>query len=396
MIASTIATSFKLAVQNPSDYSRGGSVITPWPPIAACGVSAQEFVVRQGGGAPLRAQVERIDPDDPSRDVLVFLLDRPVPPGKADYSRDSDLLTIEAGEPARQPGPTIITTGPEGQTTGFKLVNNVLSVWFSLVPKPWPAQGDWYAGAATSVELKHKEVLDAFRAEIGWLGHDPEKRCMQIDHIRVPRAAWEQTPELEQVLIHQPYELLRQSQGPVRASATIASSPFDYPFVDPVSKRQGNLRCRLYRVVSLYQDADYVQEEIYLKGAIDGAPGRPLDLNFSASYFAYMDMGLDPSITHFPQIPDWLAIGCQWSPFQGYGFATDVHAGPIANPHPGFPKPKCGHKSFSWEIGMGKSATCAHLFGRGAVPERLASGAGGRWYESIFKPLRARFLGEGE
>ena len=36
-----------------------------------------------------------------------------------------------------------------------------------------------------------------------------------------------------------PYELLASSQGPVRATATVASSPFEYAYFDPFARAKG-------------------------------------------------------------------------------------------------------------------------------------------------------------
>ena len=395
MTSSPAAPRFKLAVQNPSSHVRRGCVVTPWGPIAQkTGIPTPELVLRHDWGPPLRAQVDEIDPDDHSRDALSFILDDGVPPGADDYSLNSTFLTLERGEPAGEPGPEVIVVGPQGLEEGFKLVNDSLQIGFSLLPQPWGDLRNWYAGSAISVVYLGKEILDPFLAEITWQEHDSEKRCMQIDRIRLPRPAWEPEGWQEETLFGKPYRLLHHSHGPVRACATVASAPFDYDFVNPLTGRLGGLECRLYRVLSLFHQADYVIEELYVKGVPKDAPGAsPVDLSFTARYFAYMDIGWFPAITHLAQIPDWFAIGSNEPPFPGYGFATDVHAAPVANPHPSYSDAEKRHKSFSWEIGMSRGAQCLHLFERGLRPGPLADSAGRKWYDYVYKPLRAMLLG---
>lgn len=86
--------------------------------------------------------------------------------------------------------------------------------------------------------------------------------------------------------------------------------------------------------------------------------------------------------------------GCHVTPDLpfGYGFATDVHAGPVANPHPGFPDADRRHRTFSWELYPSTHATCLHLFmhdGRRWFDDRI----GRAWYEQLYRPLVARLTG---
>jgi hypothetical protein len=215
---------------------------------------------------------------------------------------------------------------------------------------------------------------------------------MQIDHIQLRNPAWEQAP-CAQISLHDcPYRVVDSSSGPVRACVTLASAPFYYP----CSHIRGHsVKCELYRVVSLYRDADYVMDELFIN-----TPEPGLQLHFMAQYFSYMDMGL-PFIAHFEDVPDWFVIGFPYSPFQGYGFATDVHAGRIAHPHAGFPLADQSNKSFSWQLFSATRARSIHIFMRldlrdldshdmGAVQYEFTHHAGHSWYEHIFKPLVAR------
>ena len=66
---------FEIDVFNPSDYARGGPVTAPWQPIQrATGIGANAFQLLDGNGRGISAQIDRIDPADPSLDTLVFSL----------------------------------------------------------------------------------------------------------------------------------------------------------------------------------------------------------------------------------------------------------------------------------------------------------------------------------
>jgi len=381
----------KLALQNPSEYPRGGFVSTPWKPLQDAGIGRDDLVLRYRQGTPLRAQIDDVEPGDSNRAVLVFELDGDVGPGPDDYSQSSGYVTLGQGpRPPVEGGPSL-----EVAAEGFKLINERLDIWFNSAPGDAHGRG-WRAGSASSVQLDRVEILDNFQALGGWQGHDDEKR-LQIDRIRLGRAPWDEEEYQDEILIDKPYEVISRSAGPVRASVTLASQPFPYPYREPGSSRAQSLRCRFYRTISLYRGADYLVEDLYLKGEpLNAAPGATtaVPLAFKARYFLYMDLGLLPNIAQFAHIPDWLSLGCDFLPWQGYGFATDVHAGSVTNPHPGFlGPPDRADRSFSWEIGSSKAAKCVHLFRR-CRPRDLADAAGRAWYLQVLKPLRAALVNE--
>lgn len=382
-----------ILIYNPSPYSRGGHVLTPWAPIsAATGIPRDEFLIRDAAGQPRPAQVVRVDPTDPSRDLLVFTLGAEVGGGDEHYQTPSGHVTVERGSPAAGPaGPCDVYT--DGLKM-FKLDNGRLEASFSLAPEPWENGRNWFAGAAYGVQLEHKEMLDAFA--LGWEGHDEEKRCMQVDYIELSRPAWDWEPEQRVRLFDRPYRVLHESQarGPVWAGVTIASEPFDYTFHDPFTQQTRRLRCELHRSFGLPSGANFILEHLFVKALPDG--GEPqVELCFKAHYFAHMEMGRELAIHRHESVPDWFAVCCAFFPFQGYGFATDVHASPVFNPHPGYPNPEEqeSRKTFSWWTLPSKETRCLHLFWHNGLkmqkPPRPESQAGHAWYEFIYKPLRA-------
>lgn len=386
---------FKLLLFNPSNYWRGGYVTTPWQPIfRKTKIAPEKLIVRDSSNTPLRAQVDRIDPADPTRDTLIFSLARAICPGADDYSAYSDFVTVEAEEPpdAAEAASDLRVDILDDQGTGVKLINSRLNVWFNLTPSLEADNASWYAGAATSVQLDCKENLDAYRAIYSSpeFGHDPEKRCMQLDYIELSYPSWNARLHQRIDLFNQRYSVIAKSVGPVRASVTVASAPFNHDYLDLFENKKRRLRCRLYRVISLYDHADYLMEELSVRGTWErpGHGAQATDLYFIARYFSYMDLGLEPHLFQHAHVPDWFAVGCDWAPYQGYGFATDVHASAVALPHPDFPTGD-KDKSFSWAVAPSKRATCLHLFKR-CESDGLETSTGQAWYELIYKPLRAR------
>ncbi|MBW4645705.1 MAG: hypothetical protein KME23_22415 [Goleter apudmare HA4340-LM2] len=384
-----------LTVFNPSNYWRSGYVSVPWQIAQQFHISPTELVLsdlRDLTHRSLNAQVDRIDPDDPSRDTLVFQLAKPVPPVSEDEMLASAFVRLDRGQPMPsgigEPYLEVVR-GSDGRERGVRLVNNRLIVWFNLIPAPEDNQRNWFSGAATSVQLDHQEILDPFLAAMGeWLGQDPEKRCMQVSEIQLPGPTYPKAPDYQVSLFNHAYRLVSQNSGPVRATITIASEPFDYMGPDPVTGHNRHLICELYRVISLYAGADYLVEELYVKGKPKAEEDRIVDgpeivnLNFGLHYFAHINMEQTQDIEQIFPIPDWFAVGSTAPPYAAYGLATNLHIESVSHPHEG--KQSC----FAWQLLPGKSAKCLHMFMRGQ-PEGFDATVGHTWYELIYKPLKA-------
>lgn len=385
-----------LAVFNPSNYWRTGHITIPWQTVAQqWQIPPEELVIsdlRDLSHTPINQQIDRIDPEDPTRDTLVLSLSNPIPPGSDDDALVSTFLRLDRGKPQQisvgEPNIEVVY-GSDGQERGVRLVNNRLIVWFNLIPAPEDNDRNWFSGSATSVQLDHQEILDPFLAAKGeWLGQDPEKRCMQVSELQLPGSSHPKSPYYQVSLFNHAYRLVSQSQGPVRATITIASEPFDYMGADPVTGRNRHLICELYRVISLYAGADYLIEELFVKGkpkAEEDRIGNTLEvvhLPFGLHYFAYMNMGQTQDIEQVFPVPDWFAVGSTAPPYAAYGLATNLHIEAIAHPYEG--NPSC----FSWQLLPGQSATCLHMFMRGQ-PEGFDAKVGHAWYELIYGPLTA-------
>ncbi|RUT04361.1 hypothetical protein DSM106972_045890 [Dulcicalothrix desertica PCC 7102] len=392
-----------LAVFNPSNYWRSGFITLPWQPIyQQFQIPPEELVLsdlRDLSHAPIKAQVDHVDPESLERDTLIFSLSKPIPPGSEDDMFVSGFIKLDRGKPMPQNSgePFVeVVYGADGRERGVRLSNSRLIVWFNLIPAPEDNERNWFSGSATSIQLDHQEILDPFPAARGeWLGQDPEKRCMQVAALQLPGVSDPKLPYYQVHLYNHSYSLVSQSSGCVRASITIASEPFNYMGADPVTGHNRHLICKLYRVISLYAGADYLIEELFVKGKPKAEEDRIIDspevvyLNFGLHYFAHMNMGHTQDIQQVFPVPDWFALGSTEPPYPAYGLTTNLHIESLVHPYEGNPS------NFSCQLLPGKFAKCLHLFMRNQ-PNEFDTRVGHFWYEMIYSPLRAEIYQDTE
>lgn len=380
--------SHKLILVNPSDFSRREPIIISWQSIhKQTKIPADKLLLRDKDDNILPFQIDMVDPDDKSRDVLIFSPVKDITNGSSQY------VTLEQTDTPVQEH--VEATIDITNDRWIKLINSRLNVCINLAPAPWDDDRNWYAGSSNTVQLDSKEILDDFSQS--WWGHDEEKRCMQVDQLRLWPPHMETTLDQEVTLVNQPYALITKSSGAIRASATIASKPFDYSYFDQATQSACMLSCQLYRILSLYNGGDYILEELYIKGKRNGTNTEDVvSPVFMARYFTHMVLGHEPCLYQFANVPDWFAIGQPnghpyWEPHPGYGFATDVHASPIRYFHRDTnfsPEAQENEKRLSWYTFPSKQAKCLHLFMRGK-PDGFDSRTGDYWYRYIYQPLTA-------
>ena len=328
-------------------------------------ISSEKFVMRDPLGKYIPAQLFKVDQEDPSHNFVAISL-RDIPSETEELSKFIDSLKVEKEEsPIENRGfPRLeVIRGPNDQPRGVKLASGKLTVWFNLIPDPEDNNCNWYSGSATSVLLDNQEMLEYFTNEYistaskpYWMNHDSEKRCMQIDKIQV-RDNSENAWSKPQNLFDQTYELISHSIGQVGVSITIASTPFSYKDGD-----KGN-QCRLYRVISLFKDTDYVLEELFVR-KIDPKSGKSIKdgyLEFKAHYFTFMDLHRRRVLMESPS-QKMFAMLSTWAPYPAYGFMnlSDTNESGIEYPTPDFPKLLNKHRTFSWELSGCQYAECLH------------------------------------
>jgi hypothetical protein len=409
----------KLLLYNPSDYARRGHVVTQWGPIEARlkreGIDPEQIRIFDESKRSLRFQIDRPVPHNGSRDALLVTLSDDVPSGyDCHYSIPTGYVTIDSSAPdfSGVEDAKVVVVGTKGHEDAVILSNNRLQVRFNLAAAAEGNEGNWYAGSATGVELEGRVIKEILDPGPNFWNHNPEKRCMQLDFVDVSYPAWSEFPRQRFHVYDQPYKLISVSTGPVRVSVTLASAPFYYRYRDPYSGLNRALRTSVYRVISLFAEADYIMEELFVTAPLEGNEGlkQPVDLYFAAQFFSSMCF-VRPHLSRFEGIPDWFAISNLSRPFVSYGFCTDMHVDFVSSPHPDYPLTEGKLHAISWQIPRSYSIKCLHLFSRyepsidqydggefasfesrknGEAKSHFEHRAGEAWYELIFKPLRAK------
>ncbi len=410
-----------ILIFNPSNYSRGGYVSLPWHEIhLATGYEPEDITLYQhpdnpkNPGDPLFFQVDQIDPADPSLDTLAFFLARPIDPSPEKSMIPSSTIYIaNTGNKVKSKKPRT----PPKQEKKVEISNDQLVMRLNLSPESENGTGFWYSGSATSVrfaKLKWVEFLDYNTAFFSPAeGHDPEKRCAQLESIQLSHPSATPEPYLKVNLFNQPYRLVSECDGHVRKCVTIASTPFFYNYWIKSKSQSIPLKCELYRIFSLYKGRDYIIEELFIKAKpVKKQVGvKPTELYFTARYFTYMDMGAE-HISRDDNVPDWFTIVNLDSPYYGYGFATDAHTTPVLHPHPEYADVENKKKTFSWKLDPSKGGRCLHLFSKYQPTNIPGPGqtdleyldqqsneakrwfekqAGHAWYEVLYAPIYARY-----
>ena len=393
----------RLTLHNPSPYERGGIVVTPFASIAermgGWPDGVRVFHERWGmERLELVAQLDRLVPGDRSRDQLVFALAVPLPGAKTDdYSEISGFVTVEpAAAPAVTPG------GPSAEPfpTGVKLMSGSLNVFLNTAAHhDDDRQRDrWFGGAVTSVQVDGFEMLDSLAAFFR-MPHHPDKRAMQLDRVHIVRPPWDRDVSFDAKLYDKHWRCVNgvpsgkgepsrtTASGPLRATATIASTEFQFTCRD-VDQNERAFACTVYRAVSVFRDRDIIGEHVWVSAVPDGG-GDPADLWFSARYFMMVQLALRPITFRYPNHPGWFALNSTELPHNGYAFATDANAGPIWSPPLDYADEHTVHRAYAWELGATRCARTFHLFRNHTSPQALTDVAGWTWYDLAYKPIIA-------
>jgi hypothetical protein len=379
----------RIGVRNPSGHARGGLVIMPWEPVArACGLSPDEVTVLQGG-EPLRTQVDLIDPADPSRAELVFALREPVCDGTDDYSKICGTFTVE------RRAQSLLGPRADELPSGVKLRSRDehYKVWINTSVDR-QGHGTWFAGAITSAELQYSgRVIDLLDAPASFAQHRHFKnKRIQVDRIRLYRSAHDAypTPWSDVFVFNQPWTTVSVSHGPLRATATIRSTPFEFR-TDDGGKR--TTQCAVYRTLTLYDGDSRIFESMCVREVTrsgeDWVPGAWLW--FSPRYFALLRIALaeDVEVWRYPSLPGWFSVASVEPPRPAYGFATDSHAGPLWNPPLDYQDDdeETEDDAFMWELSVTRHARAVHILAFHTSARLHADAAGSAWHDTTFRPL---------
>ena len=263
---------------------------------------------------------------------------------------------------------------------GVKLHNDSFDFYMSLVPHPRVPTDVDYTGSVTDV-CHHEAKWRTGAAEMlcPW-GERPDKRWGQLTRLVFFPLPWEPKGVETVSLLGQEYEIVWSQSGPIRAIVALKSQPFTIPYEGVPFFEPGHhdVRCNLYRVLSVYpSEACYIEELFVLTGDGISISFRP----FFLSDVHYPE-ALQISCARFEQIPDYFAV---WKHFAGlrfgYGFAADSHVRELETK---------GNK-IVWRLSLSHRATSVHSFMFHGVGDRVDPfhwiGHYG-WYEKVYKPFR--------
>ncbi len=348
------------------EYLLEGYVRFPWQPIYKdTGILPKNLIVKDPYNNIVPSQVFQVERADPSHAFLLISL-RGIVLEPQEIAKFVQSLRMEEGEQPKVENrgfPRLETVvGPNGEPRGFNLDSGKLRVWFNLIPSPEDCNDDWnwYAGSATSVLVNGKEMLEYFiNDEVplnfppSWMRHDPQKRCIQIDKIQV----WDKTNQVWSApynLFDQSYEFISSTIGAVGVSITVASTPLRY------NEAKDNNQCRLYRVISLFKDTDYILEDLYLH-KVEGNLEDD-ELEFKVHYFTFMNLHFRRELIEHPSGHKFVMMSC-FAPYPAYGFMSNIIRGSgIDYPTRDFPQWPNRDNTFSWGLSPCKSAECYHRF----------------------------------
>lgn len=347
----------------------------PWSPIyREYQIPPEKFILRDESNSYVPSQIFKVDHLDHSHDFLLIsiknLLATQENPSFDRLLHFVGSLRVEKGEKSiqnrRVPGLEIIW-GSNGDARGVKMANGRLTIWYNLIPAPEDNENDWnwYSGSATSVLQGDRELLYSFEipdhgtVELPhWMGHDPQKRCMQIDTIKVldkEQNTWSTPFKLS----FQNYKLIGYSVRELGMSFTIASDPFSY-------SKDARKRCQLFRILSLFKDTNYILEELFVRKVLVSSSKIKKDdyLEFKAHYFTFMDLSLHPVLLPDKNNLSFIMSSCI-HPGAAYGFKSNVTLEkPVEHPTKDFPEwqEEQKKKTFSWGLSNCQFAKCFHWF----------------------------------
>jgi len=392
-------------VSNPSPYERSDYVQVDLEELGVCPSFNENNLKlsrknQDGSLTEVPYQIDYPEAKEPRRGIFSFRSER-TPPGPDDYSRTGATFQLEEGTPAAFNKPDSLYVGhyydpatgeepPDGfnrrwdktrkKVYGVKLFNDSFDFYMSLVPHPRFTTAIDYTGSVTNVcDYEARWRKGGGEMLCPW-GECADKRWGQLTRLVFFPLPWELDGFRSLSLLGQEYQLVWSRSGPIRAVVALKSQPLTirYEGASFFKPSQLDVRCNLYRVVSVYPREACYLEELFVQTE-DG-----VSLSFRPHYLSVVHHpeAVQIACARFEHIPDYFAV---WKHFAGlnfgYGFAADSHARELETR---------GHE-ITWRLALSHRATSVHSFMFHGWGERVDPfhwiGHHG-WYEKVFKPLR--------
>ena len=276
--------------------------------------------------------------------------------------------------------------------TRIEMENGLLTVSFSLSAEPGPLvpQGAnrLYAGSAKSVRYRDDrghviELLDVFRhclVNLGsWIGHDSEKRCMQIARLTLFDSRLGTDGYVQVTTFDRDYNSVAITHDATECSMLV-QCPIVLRMEGLMPDGRSVPQYYLNRRLTFKKLASHVFEHISVNRAdAQGNPQEPpQDIDFAATFFSHFDFGLSPRMAK-DLTNGRFSIACAmdhlYAPHLAYGFACSrgTSISHFENPVPSYPHPSGAHKSFAWRTGRRRGLQVVHLFTFGSETDNDGS-----------------------
>jgi hypothetical protein len=262
----------------------------------------------------------------------------------------------------------------------IEMANGLLTVSFSLSAPPGPlpdaAADKWYAGSANSVRSDNIEMLEFFRHHMSrfeWIGHDKEKRTMQIQRLTIydPRLGSEGCSKVN--IFDLEYNLLKLSHDPTMCSMLV-QCPLDFKVPGSLSMQRMDMKFHLNRRLTLCSKVKYVLEEVWVtmsepQNKPDMPPQR---VEFVSEFFACADIGRTPSIKK-DLSKGWFSVAWigdnEYAPRLGFGFGCDQALLEVVSPVTTYPFQERAYKTYTWKTSRCTILRAVHLFTHGKTTD---------------------------
>jgi len=321
-------------------------------------------------GKPVKCQIDRIDKNDTTKDVLIFIAE--VKENPAIYYISNTIDKEEAIPFSKEKWDKDIWR--------FQLENDRIELELE--------RGTAYknlAGSASNVLIKGSDNKNS---------HSFGKIMMQLEGLRVSR--FNQSGYFP----YTDYEYVSSGEGKIRTFLTLKQS-IGINFVEDFNFGQkryyDKCNCDIYRIISLFNGKDYIKEEIFIEAKnLENTANRTshylnnfkILFEFSPSFYTYV-----PTINEWMEAridyPEgdkknrgWFAAGNEGKNI-GFGFASNSIIRGNVNVF---------ENHFRWTVSPTYHLKCLHQFidKTNAQDEgKFDPGhvVGSNWFDSIYKPL---------
>jgi hypothetical protein len=338
-------------------------------------IDINKIKVLDSEGKLVKFQIDRIDPQDSTKDVLIFeALVKDAPSAYYISVDQSDISHIS--KPIN-----------DKNNWDFVLESQRIELIFK--------RDKGYKRSAGS--FSNLKIKDPKNSEVEYA------RASDSSILAQPLVINTIHPEQDWVLADGSYDYVGEGKGDLRTFLTF-KMPMFIEFKKGFRLGSGNVfnkcNCELYRIISIYSDKDYFLDEIFIEAkSLENKDGIKTNLKssdglhfqFNATFYSYIpDINkYNDAKIYYPstdiQNRGWFAVGSLREPYLGFGFACNSALNGDVNMLGDY---------FIWKVAPTYHLKCLHQFMDKTNTQvdnmyRFDHVVGANWFNAIFKPLWA-------